>query len=174
MSKREKIILSAMAVTMLLGAYLYFDPGALVGRRGVEIRSDAWTRDFVQQVVKTFKEDTNLARELFAIRRAEREWGKDPFLKGEALLSDTRRANDPDRAPAGAASRPDLAYTGFLEVGNRRLAIIGGMEYASGETIDGRGYYVRRIQPHQVEIGKRNAADTIILKLTEFEAGMGK
>lgn len=56
----------------------------------------------------------------------------------------------------------------------QRLAIINGMEYAPGESIGEQGYFVRRIQPHQVEIGKRKAPDVIILKLTAYEAITGK
>ena len=56
----------------------------------------------------------------------------------------------------------------------QRLAIINGMEYAPGESNGEQGYFVRRIQPHQVEIGKRNAPDVIIIKLTAYEAITGK
>ena len=72
------------------------------------------------------------------------------------------------------AGPPSLVYTGYIEVGAQRLAIINDMEYTSGDAIDVQGHYVRRIQPHQVEIGKLKAPDTIILKLTELDPGMGK
>lgn len=167
MSKREKIIVSVMVVTVLLGGFFYFMPGVTGRPPGGGTEFDESTRDFVQQVHKKFKADTTLAREMFAIRSAQRQWAKDPFLHSDARLSDQPQSNVPDAAPVAAGTRLDLKYNGFVEAGAQRLAIINGMEYASGEAIDGRGYYLRRIQPGQVEIGKRNAPDVIILKMTE-------
>jgi len=161
-----------MAATVLFGGYLYLVPAATDSRRGVETLSDPASREFVQTVIQQFKDDTTLARELYTLRSAERKWGKDPFLKNGILLSDTPRRAVPENPPASVAARLNLVYTGFIEVGTQRLAIINDMEYASGESIAGQGYYVRRIQPRQVEICKRNAPDTIVLNLTEFEAGM--
>jgi hypothetical protein len=174
MSKREKIILSVMAATVLIGGYLYFGTGASGSRSKVETLSDASAGDFVQKVIQQFRDDTTLARELFTIRSAERQWGKDPFVKSGALLSDTARQTVQDKPPAGAAGQLNLVYTGYIQVGAQRLAIINDMEYAPGDAIDDQGYYVRRIRPHQVEIGKLKASDTIVLKLTEVETGMEK
>lgn len=163
-----------MMVTVLLGGYLYFSAETIVNRRGVEKQLDVSTGDFVQKVIKKFKEDTTLAKELFAIRSAGRKWINDPFLSSDARLSDTYQRDVSENTAAPSDAQLKLVYSGFLEVGARRLAIINGMEYSSGEAIDARGYYLRRIQPRQVEIGKRNAPDVIILKMTEYEAITGK
>lgn len=167
MSKREKIIVSVMVATVLLGGYLYFMPGTIGSRRGVENQSDAPALDFAQKVILKLEEDTSLARELLTIRSAERKWGKDPFLKTNALLSDTQQRKTDLAAAVPDGPQSTLNYTGFLEAGSTRLAIINGIEYQAGESINPQGYYVRRIQPYQVEIGKRKAPDVIILKLAD-------
>ncbi len=167
MSRREKMIVAVMAAAVLLGGYLYFVPGTKLGRQGVQSPSDTPALDIAQQIIGKLKEDVSLDRDLYTIRSAESQWAKDPFLKTGPLLSDTQTRNTPGAAPATADTPLNLAYTGFLEAGSQRLAIINGMEYEAGEAIDSRGYYVRRIQPHQVEIRKRNAPDVIVLKLTE-------
>ncbi|MBC2713343.1 MAG: hypothetical protein HGJ94_20800 [Desulfosarcina sp.] len=169
MDRREKIIVSVMAATMLLGGYLYFIPGTTDGRRGVENQPAAPNLDFTQEIIRKFKEDTSLVRDLFTIRSAERKWGKDPFLKNDASLSDTQQRKAKVEAPVPNGPRSKLNYTGFLEAGSTRLAIINGIEYEAGESINREGYYVRRIRPHQVEIGKRKAPDVIILKLADHE-----
>ena len=174
MDRREKIIVSVMAATVLVGGYLYFVPGTNGSRPAVENQSHGPALDFAQKVVRTLKEDTSLTKELFTIRSAERKWAKDPFLNTDKLLSDKPQRKAPETAPASAITQLDLVYTGFLEAGTQRLAIINGMEYATGEAIDGQGRYLRRIQPRQVEIGKRNAPDVIILKMMDFEAITGK
>lgn len=174
MYKREKIIVSIMAVTVLLGGYLYFGPVSTGGRHNVEKQLDGPALDFAQKVVQKLKEDTSLTKELFAIRSAERKWEKDPFLPTDTLLSDTQQRKVPDGATVTEGTQPAMAYTGFIEVGAQRLAIINGIEYAQGETIGDRDQYVRRIYPHQVEIGKRNEPGVLILKLMEYAAITGK
>ncbi len=167
MSNREKIIVSVMAATVFLGGYLYFVPRMTGSQHQTEIQSDEQALDFAQKVILKLKADTSLTREIFTIRSAERKWAKDPFLKSDALLSDTLQYNAPDNAAVVAITQLDLVYTGFIEAGTQRLAIINGMEYAPGEAINGQGHYLRRIHPHQIEIGKRNAPDVIIIKLTD-------
>jgi hypothetical protein len=60
-----------------------------------------------------------------------------------------------------------LSYTGFLEVGPQKLAIINGLEYAQGEALGATGYYVRSISARYVMVGKVNGSDTIRLPLQE-------
>jgi hypothetical protein len=169
MNRREKIIVAIMAATVLLGGYLYLGPVPTGSRVEPEKQSDGPALEFAQKVIQKLKADKSLSKELFTIRSAERKWERDPFIKSDDLLSDTQQleANDD---PATAGSQPNLAYTGFLEVGSQRLAIINGTEYALGEAIDDQGHYLRRIHPHQVEIGKLNAPGVVILKLMEYEA----
>ena len=170
MTKREKIIVSIMAATILLGGYLYWGPVTIGGRQEIEKKTDGQALEFARKVVQKLKEDTALTMDLFTIRSAERKWEKDPFLKTDALLSDSPQRKVPENATVVAGIQPELVYTGFLEVGTQRLAIINGMEYTTGEAIDGQGHYVRRIHPQQVEIGNQHAPGIIILKLMEYEA----
>ncbi len=173
MSKREKIIVSVMAATVMMAGYLYLGPGTTVSRINGETLSDASADDFAQKVIQQFREDTTLDSELFTLRSAESEWGEDPFLEAGARLSDTARQAVKDNPPDGVAGPPSLVRLARLRR-HLTLAIINNMEYTSGDAIDVQGHYVRRIQPHQVEIGKLKAPDTIILKLTELDPGMGK
>ncbi len=170
MTRREKIIVSIMAATVLLGGYLYWGPVTTGGRQGVEEKSVDQAFEFARNVIQKLKEDDALTMDLFTIRSAERKWEKDPFLKNDTMLSDTQQREVTDNATGTADTQMNLVYTGFLEVGTQRLAIINGIEYASGEAIDGQGHYVRRIHPHQVEIGKQHTPGVIILRLMEYEA----
>lgn len=174
MTRREKIIVSIMAATVLLGGYLYWGPVTSGSRQDIEKMSDDQALEFARNVIQKLKEDTALNMDLFTIRSAEGKWEKDPFLKTDPLLSDTPQRAVPDAAAASAGTQPNLVYTGFLEVGTQRLAIINGIEYTSGEAVDGEGHYVRRILPHQVEIGNQHTPGVILLKLIEYEAITGK
>ncbi len=173
MTRREKMIVSIMAATVLLGGYLYWGPVTTGDQPEVEKKSVDQALAFARSVAQTLKDDHALTVDLLTIRRAERKWDKDPFLKTDALLSDIPRRDAPDVAAVAAGTLPNLVYTGFLEVGTQRLAIINGIEYAPGEAIDAKGDYVRRIHPHQVEIGNQHTPGVIILKLMDYEAITG-
>jgi hypothetical protein len=170
MNRRETIIVSIMAATVLLGGYLYWGPVMIGDRQEVEKKSAGEALEFARKAIQKLKEDSALTMDLFTIRSAERKWERDPFLKADTLLSDTPQRDVPDLATVTAGTQPELVYTGFLEVGAQRLAIINGMEYASGDAIDSKGHYVLRIHPHQVEIGNQHTQGVIVFKLMEYEA----
>lgn len=88
MNRREKIIVIVMAASVVLGGYLYYNPGPTVSRQRVEPPSEGPALDFAQKVIQKLKEDTTLTRDLYTIRSAERKWEKDPFLTTDTLLSD--------------------------------------------------------------------------------------
>ncbi|PID40760.1 MAG: hypothetical protein CR984_01520 [Proteobacteria bacterium] len=173
MSKREKIILSIMVVTVLSGVYVYWGASAPISRtvNGQDTMQQAM--EFAREASRKLKaEDADTtARELFSMRRAERAWQKDPFIDTTLSLSEKKSSRASNRAPVDAKSSIDMVYTGYIEAGSQRLAIINGIEYATGESVNDKGYYVRRIGPQQVDIGRRDAADMIILKYTESGVG---
>jgi hypothetical protein len=168
MSRREKLILSIMVITVLLGGVsVYFGPSVSrtlsVGGRN----SAKQAMQFAREAIQKFKADDSIAKDLFSMRSAERAWQRDPFVDATTALSDNRMPARLEKKPATDRSPLNLTYTGYIEAGTQRLAIINGIEYSTGEAIDAQGHYVRRIQPHQVDIGKRDATDRIILKYSE-------
>ena len=53
------------------------------------------------------------------------------------------------KAPAAKpASLP--RYTGYVELGSGRLAVVDGIEYQAGDTLEGGGYKVAAIQPDKL------------------------
>lgn len=52
----------------------------------------------------------------------------------------------------------DFSYTGYLDAGSRRLAIINGIEYMVGDQLDSGSLVVKSIDPEKVvleDAGKR-------------------
>jgi hypothetical protein len=64
---------------------------------------------------------------------------------------------------------PQYTYTGFLQVGETKLAIINGMEYTQGEALGSAGHYVQNISARRVTIGQVRGADTLHLPLREID-----
>ena len=63
--------------------------------------------------------------------------------------SELQKAQQVTRVPI-----PDLnvSYTGFMQMGDKKFAIINGIEYTSGDRLEQGDYIVRSITPRQVVI----------------------
>ena len=59
-----------------------------------------------------------------------------------------------------------------MQLGNVKMAIINGTEYAVGEAMDDRSFYVKSISPQRVVIGKVDGVETIQLPIQEFDSGL--
>ena len=51
-----------------------------------------------------------------------------------------------------AGPRPNFSYTGFMQMGDKRFAIINGFEYAPGDQLQEGGYKVSSVTPSKVVI----------------------
>ena len=63
----------------------------------------------------------------------------------------------------------DIIYTGYLEMGPKRLAIINGMEYESGESLAKGGHTVGLIYPDKVVIVTRDNNQKVAVPLVESQ-----
>jgi hypothetical protein len=145
--KREKIILGMMAIAILYAAFDFLtsrkkDQGADMGQKTAELNT------FVTDLTANIGKDTSKNLGVLVFSRAEREWTQDPFLDSKAYKLWTEI-----KAPVkDTASKIEFAYTGYLEVGRKRMAIINGIEYREGEALDIKGFVLKTISPTKVVI----------------------
>ena len=147
-----------MALTVVWGAYTLFfsSPPKTAslsgGSKGLE-----QLNTFITKVAETSQSGLSEA-EAYIIKQAESEWEQDPFVSVET----TRDPQFMQQEKAAEQTKPDyqIAYTGYIEMGDSRLAIINGMEYEVGDQLEPGGYKLRAITPTQIVIvstqGKRN------------------
>jgi hypothetical protein len=151
MNKREKIILSAMLVVLLYAAYSFLSMRSSQKTDVAGEKELASVKALSTQVAEDLKKDLLTDTDRCILGRAEAEWATDPFL--EKKLSST-----PESARgAGGAQGGDLLYSGYLEAGKKRLAVINGMEYQVGEQLEAGGYVLKSIDPERVileDVGK--------------------
>jgi len=173
MSLREIIIVSIMLLTMLLGGYLHFLPQTAVNT-GSEPSTATPALGYAKEIASKFEKDTSLSKELFVIRKAEGRWDRDPYMAAGEAPSDSQAMNPVERAAKDDGRQREFVYTGFLQVGEKRLAVINGIEYLPGESIDGQRHFVRRIEPDRVEIGTIGTQAAIVIPLNDFDASGGE
>jgi len=99
----------------------------------------------------------------YALDKAQAAWKQDPLVELEAKKVKVDTGPEP-------VLDARVQYTGFLQMGDARLAIINGMEYEPGDRLEPGGFIIRRILPNHVVVappGKNKK--TMILPMEETE-----
>jgi hypothetical protein len=168
MTTREKIIVGLMCLTILYGAW------ELIGnRKKSELKAVSngnpveqarkFINDFSQKVVVEKGADKYAG----IIDQAAKRWSKDPFLLKRDSLKNEKEIEKTARKPPVVQYVPRFVYSGFLRVGDTKLAIINGLEYRVGESLNVDNYYVKSIAPQSVVIARTQGTETIKLRLQE-------
>jgi hypothetical protein len=163
MSKREKILVGLMLLAVVYGIYVWFlsAPQQAASVKGHNEQN--LLNAFIIKVAE--KTTTGLSKsQAYTLQKAETKWKRDPFMHIEPKTSE----EEEDSLLPVLKSK--ILYTGFLRMGDKRLAIINGMEYETGDILEPGGFVIRSISPSRVAIvapGKKKK--TIILPMEETE-----
>ncbi|MDY6972694.1 MAG: hypothetical protein SV775_10245 [Thermodesulfobacteriota bacterium] len=165
MTKREKMILFVMFLAVLYGVYALFlstpSKPALVDA-GEESKK---LNKLIADVSVSLSKDNLTEINTQTIAMAEAEWFKDPFAEIE--VSVIRGQNGELRAFDADPYRSILNYSGYLEVGGERIAIVNGSEYLTGDLMEKDGYIVREIHPSEVVLEIIGEQEKITVPLVE-------
>jgi hypothetical protein len=171
MSNREKIIIGLMIAAVLYGGF-----ELIFAKRGAD-RTPAALEDlsgFVAEMGALAAASEGAGSESYVIEKAAADWKRDPFVPApmvaeyEAKTSDTGVVGEALKVIQGGEL--GLTYTGYLLSGENSLAIVNGLEYEVGETLEmPGGYIIMDIKPGQVEIAQEGTANKIVIPLDEPE-----
>jgi hypothetical protein len=153
-SKREKIIILVAILVVLYGGYAFFTSNSFDSDKPAPVTEKTTSIDFdkIENNVKAVLEEKT---DLYAVTRIGNEelWLKDPFYKGTTSVRKTDTF--------------DFAYTGYLELENRRFAVINGLDYKVGEELEAGSYFVEKITPSSVVIRDKSGQIEIKVPLLE-------
>ena len=148
------MIVGFMLLSVVYGVYAVF----FEGKGGTqEITTISATKQlenlnsFITKVAEASK--AGLSKEdKYIIQLAEAEWKQDPLINAE--LKDRPESEIQKAKKVAPVSIPDLdiAYTGFMQMGDIKFAIINGLEYATGDRLEQGDYILRSITPNRVVI----------------------
>lgn len=150
MGKREKVLIALMALAIGYGGFeLFYSPAA----RGPEIKDTVEVeaaRELARSVNKTLQEADLDQDQQYVLEAASSAWSKNPFYVWP-VPEDTREEALPEE------EREVMIYSGYLEMGRVRLAVINGLEYQVGEELAGGRFVVTRITPSNVTVQSRKS-----------------
>lgn len=162
MQTREKIIVFAALLAATYGAYSLFSASPN-GRDSSTSSSDTPgdSRAFITALAGAMKKEDKADYGLYVMMRAESKWDKDPFFdrvnpfKSQLSGKDTLTPEEHKGKLPGGVS---FTYSGYLEIGQERMAIINGLEYQAGESLEPSSFILREIYPKMVVIAPKKSA----------------
>ena len=164
MTNREKIIVGLMLLVVVYGVYTLFlspppNPGSLRSAK-----QQTSLNAFVTKVAEKSKIGLS-KKQTYIMEKAQAAWKKDPFIQISPQQAKEEKIVD---KPAVLTS--SILYTGFLQMGDTRLAIINGIEYEAGDKLEPGGFVIQNIHPNHVVIAPADRKNkTMILPMEESE-----
>ena len=156
MAKREKIIIFIMILTILYGVYAFFIAPSSKKPKPVSVSTEVMKVDvnkLMGDVSKVLKDGDSAIVDAYIVARAEEEWAADPFYT--------------ENVSSGHTGEVKLVYTGYLEIGKRKIAIINGVDYQIGDELEMTGYTIRNINPSRVVVVDKRGRGEITVPLLE-------
>jgi len=164
MSNREKIIVGLMVLSVIYGVYILFfeSPQKTASFDSGGARELEALNTFITKVADKTKSGPS-KEQAYVLNKAQSAWKQDPLIQLESKKVEVDTGPEP-------VLDARVQYTGFLQMGDSRLAIINGTEYEIGDRLEPQGFVIRRILPNQVVVsppGKKKKL--MILPMEETE-----
>ena len=160
-AKRQMIILIVTAVVVLYGIFDFF-MGSPVKTAPLSLgKQSSELKKFATDITAGIGKDTLSLQEVYAIGRAEGEWLRDPFYDRKSY-KEWLKSKETAKATADT-KKITFNYSGYMEFGDKRIAIINGVEYRAGEALEVKGYVLRALSPGKAII--ENKRDGIRLEV---------
>ena len=120
---------------------------------------------FIAKVAEKTKSGLS-KQQAYVLGKAQAGWKQDPLIK---ILAKTEPM-DQEETIEVASLKSKIVFTGFLQMGNKRLAIINGMEYEAGDKLEPGGFLIQTIYPNRVVLASPNMRKkTFILPLEDID-----
>ena len=154
MARREKVLIIGALLVAIFGIFQFIKPKPETAPRDQSSVRSADSRELIQKIETELQKEALNESETTVLAKAALEWSRDPFVGKKLLpLGDANRFDD-----SGAK---DLLYTGYIISGNRKLAIINGLEYMVGDRLITGEFILRHIHPETVVLESTGAPGTV-------------
>ncbi|WP_457570746.1 hypothetical protein [Desulfovulcanus sp.] len=140
MSKREKIILAIAVIVITYGLYSFVVENSK--KNSPEAPKTENFSSLTRNTLNKLSANKLDPKTLYILELINQSWENDPFIKNKFIKAvKVKKADD-----------VHFEYTGYVEMGSTRIAIINGREYTIGENLEIEGYTLKNIYPHLVII----------------------
>ena len=167
MSKREKIIVGLMVAAALYGGYTFLFSGSTGGKKKSYGQTQVAINAFVADLAKRVQGADTTATDTEILEKSSAEWQKDPFLVvKKSGASEDEAAKEPEIIDRGELTG-SFKYSGYMEMGKSKLAIINGREYEEGDQLAVQGAALKKISAGEVHIYLHAKKGIIVVPIDE-------
>ncbi|OGP90721.1 MAG: hypothetical protein A2031_02850 [Deltaproteobacteria bacterium RBG_19FT_COMBO_43_11] len=160
LNKRQIIILVIAALFVLYAAYEYLIAGP-AAKKAKAVANPAQINTFVSDLQSDLIKDVVAGVDAYIIGRAEKDWQRNPFWERSSYKEWAAREGG-----VGSASAK-IIYSGYVDSGKKKLAVINGFEYRIGEQLEMEGYILKGITPLKVILFNKNSGSEIEIPIQE-------
>jgi hypothetical protein len=162
LNKRQIIILciAAICVVYALYEYLIASPAS---KKVITIDKKQEISDLVSGLTNDVIKDAEAGMDAYIIARAEADWQKNPFWD----RSSYKEWAAIQGAGGGSGSAAKIIYSGYVDAGKMKIAIINGLEYRVGEQLEMEGYVLKRVTPSKVLIVNKNTGSEVEIPIQD-------
>jgi hypothetical protein len=159
LNKRQIIILVLMGMFVIYGAYIiFFAPPAGEKTQQAKYKNTPLSGNMVTILTSSPLDKIDG----YIIARAEAGWQKSPFwdkniYKQWAVKDETKSAQPEAK----------IVYSGYVDAGKKKMAIINGIEYTEGEKLEVEGYVLKSIRPAKIKVENKNTGSEVEILLQE-------
>jgi hypothetical protein len=165
LSKQQIVILAVMALVVLYGAYDILSPKAPKTDAVSPAARSAERAEFISEFTANTARNLPSKFDAYSVVRAEAKWVGNPF-DDRKLYAAWKSARTPT-GPAADLPKHVFTYTGYIQGGTKRIAIVNNVEYGVGDALDIQGYSVKEISPTKVVIVNKMEKKVIDVPLQE-------
>jgi hypothetical protein len=155
---RQIIVLAVAVIAALYGAYEFLVAGPAL-KKAKTAPKQAQIADFVEGVSADLIKYKTAGVDAYISKKAEEEWRINPFWERNAY-----------REFAGEHIRDGssrIIYSGYVDAGGKRTAVINGWEYEAGDALEIEGYFLKSVNPARVLIINRNTGGELSIPIQE-------
>ena len=165
LEKREIIILVVAALAVVYAGYVYLIEPAMNKAKINDKKQEISTP--VNSVKNDENKDVEAGTQEYIIARAEENWKKNPFVDRNS--SSYKEWASIQRAAAAGSSgvAGKIIYSGYVDAGRKKIAIIDGFEYQAGDQLEMEGYILKQVTPSQVLILNKNTGIEVDIPISE-------
>jgi hypothetical protein len=159
LNKRQIIILVVAALFVLWAIYDLLIAGPASKKAKMEPKPVA-VETFVSTITADLAQYKMAGVNAYIATNAEMSWGASPFWEHASF-------NEFSGNEKGGGSVVKIVYSGYVDTGRKKMAIINGWEYEAGEELDVEGYVLKSVSPSRVLITNSNTGGEIYVPLQE-------
>jgi hypothetical protein len=101
----------------------------------------------------------------YIIARAEANWKKNPFW--DRSSNAYKEWASIQRAASGSDPAAKIIYSGYVDAGRMKIAILNGLEYRVGDQLEMEGYVLKYATPSKVLIVNKNTGNEVEIPIQE-------